>query len=95
MKGEGNAGDDRMLLPEGFVHPWWFVGRSRGLARLAKWASFRNVLVGAALKGSYKHKDASSLNLQNRLVIKKKTEKQKTQRMMPSIDYDGKTWTCK
>lgn len=49
-----------------------FVGQSWKLARLAKCAIFRNMLVGReapALKD-----DASSLNLQNELVIEKKTD---------------------
>lgn len=33
---EGKASDDRMLLVEEFVHPWWFVGQIQRLARLAK-----------------------------------------------------------
>lgn len=28
-------GDDRMLQPKGFIHPWWFVRKSGRLARLA------------------------------------------------------------
>lgn len=67
VKGKGKASDDRMLLPEGFVHPWWFAEYSWRLSRLAKWASFRNMLVGgddASVKRSYKHKAASSSNLQ-------------------------------